>query len=477
MTKTTTSDFSRLDETDIQGFVLRGYTFPVARYVFLEITDPEKAANDTQTSAQKLIESLLDQITTGEHWDAGKPDCTVNIAFTYKGLVRLNLPSATLLSFPVEFFQGMKARAGILCDTGKNSSEHWDPIWREERVHIWIGVYAKSAEILETRCRQINQLVASSGAVKVVGAQDAGAIVFNGKPSSKEHFGYTDGFGNPDFLGVKRDTQPGQGKLMPDGTWAPLATGELLLGYADEAGELPPAPVPHLLANNGTFMVYRKLHQNVATFRLYLEEKGKMYPGGKEKLASKFIGRWRDGTPIEVSPDKWDHDLSRDKQRNVNFTFGNDLDGTRCPVGAHIRRVNPRDAFGFNGDLINRRRITRRGLPYGQFIPDDEPGNDNGEHGVIFMALNASLFRQFEFVQQQWVEYGNDAHQGNDKDMLIGNHGGQGKFMIQGTEDPSNPPFICGGLPNFVELRGGDYFFVPSMTALRMIGAGTVDPR
>src|SRR5947209_128208 len=200
MSKTTTSNFSRLDETDIQGFVLRGYTFPVVRYVFLEITDPEKAANDTQTSAQKLIESLLDQITTGEHWDEGKPDFTVNIAFTYKGLARLKLPSATLLSFPVEFFQGMKARAGILCDTGKNSSEHWDPIWREERVHIWLGVYAKSAETLEAQCRKIHQLVDSSGAVKVIGAQDAGAIVFNGKPSSKEHFGYTDGFGNPDFL-------------------------------------------------------------------------------------------------------------------------------------------------------------------------------------------------------------------------------------------------------------------------------------
>jgi deferrochelatase/peroxidase EfeB len=102
---------------------------------------------------------------------------------------------------------------------------------------------------------------------------------------------------------------------------------------------------------------------------------------------------------------------------------------------------------------------------------------DSDERGIIFMALNASLFRQFEFVQQQWIEYGNDARQGNDKDMLIGNHGGSEKFLIQGTEDPQNPPFICGGLPNFVELRGGDYFFVPSITALRMIATDSVDPR
>jgi deferrochelatase/peroxidase EfeB len=224
-------------------------------------------------------------------------------------------------------------------------------------------------------------------------------------------------------------------------------------------------------------MVYRKLHENVATFRRYVEEKGKLYAGGKEKLAAKFIGRWRDGTPIELSPDAPDPLMVKDKQRNVNFTFGNDLDGTRCPIGAHVRRTNPRDAFGFHGQLINRRRITRRGLPYGDYVPEDQPVSDDGEHGIIFMALNASLFRQFEFIQQQWLEYGNDAHLGNDKDILLGSHEAGDRYMIQGTDDPKNPPFVCGGLPNFVELRGGDYFFLPSMTALRMIAGDTVDPR
>ncbi len=124
------------------------------------------------------------------------------------------------------------------------------------------------------------------------------------KPSTKEHFGYTDGFGNPDFKGAERECVPGQGKLTAEGSWEALATGEFLLGYADEAGELPVAPIPHLLGRNGTFMVYRKLHQNVATFRQYLDEKGQLYGGGKEKLAAKFVGRWRDGTPIELSPDR-----------------------------------------------------------------------------------------------------------------------------------------------------------------------------
>jgi Dyp-type peroxidase family len=460
---------SNLDATDIQGFVLRGYALPFARYLFLEIVDAEHG--------RAFVGALLDQITTGEHWEAGKPDWTLNIAFTHKGLVNLKLPDASLLSFPVEFVQGMKARGDILGDTGTNDPEKWDAVWRDGLVDIWLAVNSKTTETLEARCADLQKLMTDTGGARMIASQDAGAFRIDDHWSPKEHFGYTDGFGNPDFLGVERDTQPGQGKLMPDGTWAPLATGELLLGYADEAGELPVAPIPHLLASNGTFMVYRKLHQNVATFRRYLEDKDKLYAGGKEKLAAKFVGRWRDGTPVELAPDSQDPELVKDKQRNVNFTFGKDLDGTRCPIGAHVRRTNPRDAFGFNGRLINRRRITRRGLPYGPYVPEDQPVRDEDAHGIIFMALNASLFRQFEFVQQQWIEYGNDARLGNDKDPMIGNHSEHDRYVIQGTEDPANPPFVCGGLPSFVELRGGDYFFLPSMTALRMIATGMVDPR
>jgi Dyp-type peroxidase family len=460
---------SKLNETDIQGFVLRGYNLPFARYIFMRFEDAARA--------RALIGRMLPSITTGQHWDSGKPQSTVNIAFTHPGLTALELPDATLLSFPVEFQQGMKKRAGILGDTGKNSPRRWDELWRGHPVHAWLGINAQSIEALDRRAAEIQALIHETGGATVLASQDAAAIMQGGEPTTREHFGYTDGFGNPDYLGVERSTQPGQGKLMPDGTWAPLATGELLLGYADEAGEVPLAPIPHLLADNGTFMVYRKLHQNVATFRAYLDEHAAHYGGGKEKLAAKLIGRWRDGTPIELSPDGPDPSIVRDPNRSTNFTFGADAEGTRCPIGAHVRRVHPRDAFGFDGKLIDRRRITRRGLPYGRPAPEHEPASDSEERGVIFMVLNASLSRQFEFVQQQWIEYGNDAHQGNDKDMLMGNHGGQGKFVVQGDTSASNPPFICTRLPNFVELRGGDYFFLPSITALGMIAMGLVDPR
>jgi Dyp-type peroxidase family len=462
------TDSTRLDVTDIQGFVLKGYNFPYARYLFLELLH----ARD----AQIFIGQVLQYLTTGERWDK-KPITTVNIAFTHRGLLSLELPEPTLLSFPVEFQQGMKARGDILYDTGKNSPEHWDPIWKENRVHVWLAVNAQTSAALDHQCDVLLQMMGQTRGAKLLQPQDASAVFIDGKPTSKEHFGYTDGFGNPDFNGAERNCVPGQGKLTMDGNWEALATGEFLLGYADESGELPVAPIPHQLARNGTFMVYRKMHQNVATFRNFLEEQGRVYPGGKEKLASKFVGRWRDGTPVEISPDHPDPAVVADNDRNTNFTYGNDLNGLHCPLGAHIRRGNPRDAFGFNGELVNRRRIMRRGLPYGAYVPEGLPVRDEDERGIIFMALNASLFRQFEFVQQQWIEYGNDLHQGNDKDLVIGNHGGQGKCVLQGTADPQNPPFLCANLPNFVQLRGGDYFFVPSLTALQMMASGTVDPR
>ena len=460
---------SKLNETDIQGFVLRGYNLPFARYLLVHFEDA--------TRARSFLRSLLGEVTTGQRWDAGKPQTTLNIAFTHRGLQQMQLPAATLLTFPVEFQQGMKKRADILGDCGANSPGHWDAVWRGDAVHAWIGVNGLTPQALDSRCAHILSLMEESRGATILYAQDAASRFINGKPSTGEHFGFTDGFGNPQYLGVERSSQPGQGKLLADGTWAPLATGELLLGYADEAGELPVAPLPHLLASNGTFMVYRKLHQNLATFRDYLERQASSYAGGKEKLAAKFIGRWRDGTPLELSPDRPDQAMVQDPRRSTNFTYSGDPEGTRCPLGAHMRRVHPRDDFGFNGRLINRRRITRRGLPYGRFADEHEPVSDDDDRGVIFMALNANLSRQFEFVQQQWIQYGNDAHLGNDKDPLLGQHGGHGRFMVQGDKNPENPPFMCSNLPDFVELRGGDYFFLPSITALAMIAMNLVDPR
>jgi hypothetical protein len=171
----------------------------------------------------------------------------------------------------------------------------------------------------------------------------------------------------------------------------------------------------------------------------------------------------------------------------VAFDYSGDTSGARCPFGSHTRRTNPRSAlqsgktkaFDVPGALSNRRRIARRGLVYGHV---DDPTSDKGEHGVIMMIVNADLSRQFEFVQQQWMNYGNDFGLANDPDPLLGNHGtnegrvGGGRMTIEGDDATNTPPYFCDKMPTLVETRGGDYFFVPSLTCLRMIALGIIDP-
>ncbi len=327
---------------------------------------------------------------------------------------------------------------------------------------------ARDPDALAARVAWLEDLRRTSGGATLVGSQDAGALVIGGKPSNKEHFGYSDGFGNPHIASTGLPPRPGGGKPTDRG-WEPVAAGEFLLGHRNEAGEIAHTPPPINLFRNGTFVAYTKLHQNVGSFRRFLAEEGARVPGGPERLAAKMVGRWRDGTPLALSPDHPDPSIVADADRVIDFRYAADPDGLRCPLGSHIRRANPRDALGFGTSLTAGRRIIRRGLPYGRWIPADEPGDDTGEHGVIFVALCASLQEQFEFVLQQWLNYGNEFSQGNDTDPLMGSRAASDKMVIPG--DASAPgghrPHVCFGLPQLVEMRGGAYFFMPSITALR----------
>jgi len=519
---------STLDLFDIQGDVVRPYGrfgFPVARYVFFNIREGEQG--------RAFVAAVAARVTTAATWDKGaepitRPQATTNIAFTYQGLKQLELPRSSLIGFPEEFAMGMKQRKDILGDNGPSSPEHWDPIWRANRekernkdVHIFVSINAQNMEFLEERYRWLCDAAAqfAEGVTQLRGHrgddgaedlpyQDVHALVENGQVTSKEHFGYTDGIGDPHFDGLADAAErvAGRGKQMEHGRWAPLATGEFILGHIDEAHEYPPAPEPASLARNGTFMIYRKLHENVASFDQFLERESRNFPGGKELLAAKFVGRWRDnGAPLVKAPDEaakkaWDErfqahaDNPAERDRMLSdFTFDDDMSGAKCPFSAHIRRINPRGslemvpgknpaamvrnhgAFDTPGALANRRRILRRGLPYGEV---KDRSSDRGNHGIVIMMLNADIGRQFEFVQQQWINYGNDFKASNDKEILLGNHDTEypSRAVLQVDPDSERAPYFLRNIPRLVETRGGDYFFVPSITALRMIAKGLIDP-
>lgn len=208
------------------------------------------------------------------------------------------------------------------------------------------------------------------------------------------------------------------------------------------------------------------MHQDVALFRSFLREAGKNFPGGEERLAAKIVGRWPDGTPLTLSPDRPDPAIANDQQKVNDFRFADDPDGLVCPLGAHVRRTYPRDALGWGGMMSLRHRLIRRGMPYGPALPLDAP-DDGVERGLIFVCFQANLARQFEVMQGQWINDGNAFGLGHDRDFLLGDNFGSGKMTIHG-----NPPYLITPQPSFVTIKGGEYLFKPGLDALRALANG-----
>jgi len=268
-----------------------------------------------------------------------------------------------------------------------------------------------------------------------------------------DHFGYRDRLSQPVIEGSGDEPTPGSG--------APLKAGEFILGYADETGAVPQLQ-PDVLSRNGSFMAYRRLEEHVGRFREFLRENGKT-PEEQELLAAKLMGRWRSGAPLVLAPEKDNPELGADPQRNNNFNYKTeDPQGYAVPLGSHMRRMNPRDTAA----NMNRHRLIRRGATYGTHLPEGTP-DDGKERGLAAFVICASLVRQFEFAQNVWVNDRNFHELGNERDPFGGTHDGTLEFKI-----PKRPiRRKITGLPAFTTLRGGAYFFLPGLKALRWLAA------
>ncbi len=446
-----------LDLANIQGFVIRGYRLPYAAYLFLRIDDAARA--------RALLGDVLPQVITAARWTE-KPESGINVAVSHAGLQALGVAAASLDAFPEEFRVGMAARAERLADTGESAPEHWEPCFRDGEAHVLVMVSARDEAALRARDERLRTAVADAGGLTVVGSQEGAAL-----EGGREHFGYADGFSQPSIEGSGFDPLPGEGAPPgKDGTWRPLPPGEFVLGYPDEQDSIAPAPPPDEFGVNGSYLVYRKLAQDVAGFRRALRAAAETYPGGEELLAAKLVGRWRDGTPLDMSPDRPDPALVKDPARNNAFDFRADPDGLHCPVGSHVRRMNPRHSLPFDGKLVNRHRLIRRGITYGDPLPEGAE-DDGRERGVIFMCLQASVARQFEFVQSQWANGGNAFRLAQDQDPIVGPHNIDvpSKLTVPGKDAP---PFFVGPLSRVVTVRGGEYYFTPGINGLQYLAAG-----
>jgi Dyp-type peroxidase family len=373
----------------------------------------------------------------------------VTVAFTWNGLRALGVDETSLATFPDEFRQGMVARAEMLGDAGANHPDKWVDKTNSPELHAIAILFARNEEE-RGRCAAEHQtFLAHCDGVEVLSTLDLEATPpFD---YAHDHFGYRDRLSQPVIEGSGDTPTPGSG--------APLKAGEFILGYPDENGHVT-LPQPEILSRNGSFMAYRRMEEHVGKFRDFLRANGST-PEEQELVAAKLMGRWRSGAPLVLAPEKDDAALGADPQRNNHFNYKQqDPHGYAVPLGSHIRRMNPRDTDA----NMNRRRMIRRGATYGPPLPEGAP-EDGQERGIAAFVICASLVRQFEFAQNVWVNDKNFHELGNERDPIIGNQDGTLEYKI-----PKRPiRKTITGLPAFTTVKGGAYFFVPGLKALRYL--------
>jgi Dyp-type peroxidase family len=474
-----------LEREDIQAIVLVGHGhLHFQTSLFLRIPETNLPG------LRGWLAALAEEVAVARVNKEKKPTRVVQVALTATGLRQLNFPAQSMSTFLGEFVDGMAepVRARILGDEGSSAPEKWQfggP--SQEPVDLMLLLYAATGRDLEAFYQAHKERFEKVG-IREVYRQDT-LFMANGA----EPFGFRDGIAQPAIEGVSRsrDASP-EPEVKP---------GEFILGYENAYDRLSFTPTvgqaddpENLLAahpddshlkdfgRNGTYLVLRKLRQDVAGFWKFFEEKSHPSPGAptdekkKEWLAAKCVGRWKSGAPLVLAPDHDDPALGPDVKRNNNFLYGDDPHGLKCPMASHIRRTNPRDSLITNTAekslvVSNRHRILRRGRPYVDPKPDGTV-----EEGIIFIALNSNIRRQFEFIQQTWMN--NPKFNGlyDSKDPTAGNNydpeypdDKQEWYSMVIPKEPVRERVA--GLPRFVHTMGGGYFFVPGVRALKFLAS------
>ena len=442
----TAGEGASLELDDIQSGALHERPSPyVGRYLLLRIDD--------RAAGRELVRRLHPFVDSGRPSADPAQDAWITVAFTYHGLEALGVPQDSLDSFSPEFRQGMAARAAELGDVGESSPEHWENPLGTADVHVALAVLSPDAARLEALAERARKAHEQLPGVEVIWRQDCYQL-----PTGRTSFGFKDGIGQP--------AVEGSGIPPSNPRERPIKAGEIILGYPDETGELPPMPTPEVLGRNGTYVVFRKLHTRVAAYRQYLHAKA----ASREEealLGAKMVGRWQSGAPLALSPERDDPQLGADPKRNNDFLYGDDLRGFKCPAGAHARRANPRDALDDDGSVnVRLHRMIRHGTSYGPMLPEGVLEDDGEDRGIIFVFAGAHLKRQFEFVKTQWLNDGIFIGAPAEKDPLVGPKEGSSSFTI-----PQRPiRRRLQELPPFVVTRGGEYCFAPGLRALRWLG-------
>lgn len=494
---------------DVQGIVVSGYaTLPFARALFLDCTGAPGGG-----WLKTLRKSV--SITPAD----GPQTPAAMIAFTATGLARIGVTAEALATFQTPFQEGMlqddrrrrlgddEAEPCTITPGGLrwsgNSAGQTRPT--DATVHALLVLYEASADALASHAQAVSLAITALGVT--IPREKELDLRLDSRGIAREHFGFADGISQP----VPYDATMVTG---PRDAIHGVPLGDILLGYPNAHGEVPPGPVvahpvvvqpaamdaaklggpaepakvaapaPSPLAPiddtaglldlglNGSYLVVRELRQDVAAFWTSLDREaanlnaraGAAAPAVTAGwLAERVVGRDVDGHllgPAGPCPP-----LPGGLPDNAPLFFQSDRHGFGCPIGSHVRRANPRDGLAAKAadcpnllDAANAHRILRRGRKFGDTAPDDPRVQDGKDRGLLFMCLNTDIVRQFEFVQQNWILNPNFATLYKEVDPLIGP---KGKMTL-----PRTPLRRTVDVETYVTLTGGDYFFLPSLRAL-----------
>jgi Dyp-type peroxidase family len=440
--------FFQIDEVD-------GFRTNLANLVPL-ITTAEQTKDTISEIRRFKVQNRL-QVDEGDGEVVHPASITVsgvNIAFSNKGLLKINITDDIK---DQNFKDGMLKGAENLGDNGVGSGASFQPDWDSTFLQELHGVALIAGDDHDS----VDSALANVKSILGASVREVSTLQGDVRPGDErghEHFGYKDGISNPAVNEVEA-LKPGQ---------TSVDQGIALLGRGVDERNARPS-----WALDGSFMAFRKLPQLVPEFDKFLLDTNAGSQQAADLMGARFVGRWKSGAPIMNATTQDDPALGDDANRNNDFKFIQN-DQSACPFHAHIRKMNPRGDL--TEDTIRSHLILRRGIPFGSEVSDAEKASSTttSERGLLFVCYQSVISNGFSFLQSAWAN--NDRFPFNSvgptagKDPIIGQTTNNAVRQVSGAfADDTNRELNL--LTQWVNSKGGEYFFSPSLPALRDVFA------